>query len=75
MWIDQSLLTLLTPIVLHGENKAALDVARRGSLTVDLGARYEQYGMNDEVLWERLDQTEWKDSTWSRLLQRELPDI
>ncbi|KAG9019120.1 hypothetical protein FRB90_006188 [Tulasnella sp. 427] len=63
--------------VLHGENKAALEVARRteSSSTVDLGARYEQYGMNDEVLWDRLDQTEWKDSTWGRLIQRELPDI
>lgn len=67
---------VFTLTVLHGENKAALEVARRReSLTVDLGARYEQYGMNDEVLWDRLDQTEWKDSTWSRLIQRELPDI
>lgn len=62
--------------MLHGENKAALDVARRTeSLVVDLGARYEQYGMTEEALWERLEQNEWKDSTWSRLIQRELPDI
>jgi len=62
--------------VLRGENKAAMDVARRaGSLVVDLGARYEQYGVTEEALWERLEQTEWKESTWSRLIQRELPDV
>jgi len=63
--------------VLHGENKAALEVARRSSLTgeVDMGARYEQYGLTEEALWDRLESTEWKESTWSRLIQRELPDV
>jgi len=54
--------------VLRGENKAAMEVARRaGPLRVDLGARYEQYGVTEEALWDRLEQTEWKESTWSRL--------
>lgn len=35
--------------VLKGENKAALDVARRTGMPVDLSARYEQYGMSSTL--------------------------
>lgn len=57
--------------VLSGENKAALEVAMRSGLVLEdgkLGARYEQYGMTEEELWERIEGMEewWKDSTWTR---------
>ncbi|KDN44789.1 hypothetical protein RSAG8_05262, partial [Rhizoctonia solani AG-8 WAC10335] len=63
--------------VLRGENKAALDAAKRNGISVDQSARYEQYGMNEEVLWVQIMGMEewWKESTWSRLIQRELPDV
>ncbi|CAE6458144.1 unnamed protein product [Rhizoctonia solani] len=64
--------------VLRGENKAALEAAKRsGMISVDQSARYEQYGMNEEVLWVQIVGMEewWKESTWSRLIQRELPDV
>ncbi|KAF8310415.1 RabGAP/TBC [Clavulina sp. PMI_390] len=63
--------------VLRGENKAALDVARRTGISVDLSARYEQYGMSEKSLWERIHEQEewWRESTWGRLITRELPDI
>ncbi|KAB5593204.1 TBC1 domain family member 14 [Ceratobasidium theobromae] len=63
--------------VLRGENKAALEVAKRSGIRIDATARYEQYGMNEEVLWEQIESMEewWKDSTWGRLIQRELPDV
>ncbi|CUA67387.1 TBC1 domain family member 14 [Homo sapiens] [Rhizoctonia solani] len=63
--------------VLRGESKAALEVARRSGILVDQSARYEQYGMNEEVLWVQIMGMEewWKESTWSRLIQRELPDV
>ncbi|QRW22150.1 TBC1 domain family member 14 [Rhizoctonia solani] len=63
--------------VLRGENRAALEVAKRSGLQVDQSARYEQYGMNEEVLWAEIMGMDewWKDSTWSRLIQRELPDV
>jgi len=65
--------------VLNGESKVAMQVAKRiapGGI-VELGARYEIYGMNEEVLWERIMANEewWKSSTWTRLIQRELPDV
>jgi TBC1 domain family member 14 len=67
--------------VLRGESKAAVEVAKRatGNTTevVDLGARYEVYGLDEETLWERLEASEewWRESTWARLIQRELPDL
>ncbi|KAG8782495.1 hypothetical protein FRC12_020756 [Ceratobasidium sp. 428] len=63
--------------VLRGENRAALEVAKRSGVKIDASARYEQYGMSEEVLWERIQGMEewWKDTTWSRLIQRELPDV
>ncbi|KAJ7235867.1 rab-GTPase-TBC domain-containing protein [Mycena haematopus] len=62
--------------LLRGENKAALDVATREGRPLD-GGRYEIYGVDDETVWERIDSMHdwWKDSTWARLIQRELPDL
>ncbi|KAG8749311.1 hypothetical protein FRC14_001515 [Serendipita sp. 396] len=69
--------------VLKGESKAAVEAAKRAAGAagteihlVDLGARYEVYGLDEETIWERLEESEewWKESTWSRLILRELPD-
>lgn len=62
--------------LLRGENKAALEVAKREGRLLD-GAKYDIYGMDEEILWERIDSMEdwWKESTWKRLTQRELPDL
>ncbi|ESK90935.1 tbc1 domain family member 14 [Moniliophthora roreri MCA 2997] len=61
--------------LLKGENKAALDVAKRDGQRLD-GGKYEIYGVDEETLWERIDSMDdwWKESTWNRLIQRELPD-
>ncbi|EIN13936.1 RabGAP/TBC [Punctularia strigosozonata HHB-11173 SS5] len=62
--------------LLKGENKAAIEVAKREGRSLD-GGKYEIYGLDEETLWERIDSMDdwWKDSTWKRLLQRELPDV
>ncbi|RXW24021.1 hypothetical protein EST38_g1820 [Candolleomyces aberdarensis] len=62
--------------LLKGENKAALEVAKREGASLD-GGKYEIYGVDEETLWDRIDHMEdwWKESTWTRLIQRELPDI
>ncbi|KAF9454150.1 RabGAP/TBC [Macrolepiota fuliginosa MF-IS2] len=62
--------------LLQGENKAALEVAKREGQTLD-GGKYEIYGVDEETLWERIDAMDdwWKESTWIRLIQRELPDL
>ncbi|KAJ6621221.1 rab-GTPase-TBC domain-containing protein [Mycena sp. CBHHK59/15] len=62
--------------LLRGVNKAALDVARREGRPLD-GGKYEIYGVDEETLWDRIDSMQdwWKDSTWGRLIQRELPDL
>jgi len=61
--------------ILDGTHKAALDVAARNGLNTTNGI-YSIYGLDEETLWERLKELDswWKDSTWTRLLQRELPD-
>jgi len=74
---------LFVPTVLNvsmrhyrGENKAALEVAKREGRSLD-GAKYTIYGVDEETLWERIDSMEdwWRESTWKRLTQRELPDL
>jgi len=62
--------------LLRGENKAALEVARRENRPMN-GGKYEIYGLDEETLWDRIEFMNdwWKESTWNRLLQRELPDI
>lgn len=62
--------------LLKGENKAALEVARRDGASLD-GGKYEIYGVDEETLWDRIDHMDdwWRDSTWTRLIQRELPDL
>ncbi|KAH9982797.1 rab-GTPase-TBC domain-containing protein [Lactifluus volemus] len=62
--------------LLRGENKAALEVARRDGRALN-GGKYEIYGLDEEALWDRIEFMNdwWKESTWTRLLQRELPDI
>ncbi|KAI0304570.1 rab-GTPase-TBC domain-containing protein [Russula brevipes] len=62
--------------LLRGENKAALEVARRAGRPMN-GGKYEIYGVDEETLWDRINFMNdwWKESTWNRLLQRELPDI
>lgn len=77
--------------VLRGESRAAMEVAKRAKRVsivgqfsgrtaipeVDLGARYEVYGLDEETLWNRIESSEewWRESTWARLIQRELPDL
>ncbi|TFY64498.1 hypothetical protein EVG20_g5923 [Dentipellis fragilis] len=62
--------------LLRGQNKAALEVAKRDGRPHN-GGRYEIYGVDEETLWDRIDSMDdwWKESTWTRLLQRELPDL
>jgi hypothetical protein len=42
----------------------------------DMGM-YAQYGLDEELVWARILEMDewWKDKTWIRLIQRELPDI
>ncbi|CDO73072.1 hypothetical protein BN946_scf185007.g126 [Trametes cinnabarina] len=62
--------------LLRGENKAALEVARRDGRLLNNG-KYEIYGLDEESLWERIDSMAewWRESTWKRLIERELPDL
>ena len=48
----------------------------RDGLPLD-GGKYEIYGVDEETLWERIFGMDdwWKESTWIRLIQRELPDL
>lgn len=59
-----------------GENKAAMEVARRDGITFG-GSKYEIYAIDEENVWEQIEALGewWKESTWSRLIQRELPDL
>jgi len=60
----------------RGQNQAALEAAARDGLPTE-SAKYELYGMNEETIWNRLEAMDewWKETTWARLIQRELPDI
>ncbi|KAM5532233.1 hypothetical protein V8D89_014072 [Ganoderma adspersum] len=62
--------------LLRGENKAALEVAKRDGRTIDNG-KYEIYNVDEENLWERIESMDewWRESTWKRLIERELPDL
>ncbi|KAK2460115.1 hypothetical protein APHAL10511_007881 [Amanita phalloides] len=62
--------------LLKGENKAAISVAQRENCPLD-GGKYEIYGVDEETLWERIESMNdwWRESTWTRLIQRELPDV
>ncbi|KAI0036590.1 rab-GTPase-TBC domain-containing protein [Vararia minispora EC-137] len=59
-----------------GENPAAIAVAKRDGRPLN-GGKYEIYGVDEETVWDRIFGMEdwWKESTWQRLLQRELPDL
>jgi len=61
---------------LSGENKAAIEVARRDGRPLD-GGKYEIYGIDEETLWDRIESMNewWRETTWRRLTQRELPDL
>jgi len=58
--------------VLRGENRAALEVARRTSVALDLTARYDQYGMSEQALWDRVYEMDdwWRESTWWAVIFR-----
>ncbi|KAI8995287.1 RabGAP/TBC [Trametes punicea] len=62
--------------LLRGENKAALEVAKREGRVLNNG-KYEIYGVDEESLWERINSMDewWRESTWKRLIERELPDL
>ncbi|KAI6153881.1 rab-GTPase-TBC domain-containing protein [Pisolithus tinctorius] len=62
--------------LLKGQNKAAIEVAKREGRPLN-GGKYEIYGVDEETLWDRIDSMEdwWRESTWRRLTQRELPDL
>lgn len=62
--------------LVRGENKAAVEVAKREGQSL-LGGKYEIYGVDEETLWDRIDSMDdwWKENTWRRLIQRELPDL
>ena len=55
---------------------AAIAVAEREKRPLD-GGKYEIYGVDEETLWERIESMNdwWKESTWTRLIQRELPNV
>lgn len=61
--------------LLRGENKAALEVAKRERIPTD-GPKYTIYGVDEDVLWDKIESMDgwWKDTTWKRLVLRELPD-
>ncbi|KAI0937202.1 hypothetical protein AcV5_005157 [Taiwanofungus camphoratus] len=62
--------------LLRGENRAAIEVAKRDGRPLN-GAKYDVYGVDEEMLWERIGSMDewWRESTWTRLIQRELPDL
>jgi TBC1 domain family member 14 len=69
--------------VLKGESRAAVEIARRNAPSTFsptgevVGPKYTVYSINEESVWERLTEMAawWKDSTWQRLIVRELPDL
>ena len=63
-------------IKIRGESKAALEVAKRERIPTD-GPKYAIYGVDEDALWDKIESMEgwWKDTTWKRLVLRELPDV
>lgn len=63
-------------LCLRGENRAAIEVARRDGRALD-GGKYEIYGVDEETLWDQIESMDewWRETTWRRLTQRELPDL
>jgi len=59
----------------RGENKAAMEVAKRERIPTD-GPKYAIYGVDEDTLWDKIESMDswWKDTTWKRLVLRELPD-
>lgn len=51
-------------------------MARRDGRALD-GGKYEIYGVDEETLWDRIESMDewWRETTWRRLTQRELPDL
>ncbi|THH33409.1 hypothetical protein EUX98_g775 [Antrodiella citrinella] len=49
--------------LLKGENKAAIEVAKRDGRVLEGAAKYEIYNVDEETLWERIDDMEewWKE--------------
>jgi len=62
-------------LVLHGEDGS--QGKGKAKETVVEGGRYAQYGITEEAVFERIAQVDdwWKENTWMRLIQRELPDL
>ncbi len=60
----------------RGQNEAALEVAKREGNLVG-ACKYEIYALDEENVWEQIEGLNdwWKESTWTRLIQRELPDL
>lgn len=74
-WSSSNIDIPILRIWIRGENKAALEVAKRERIPTD-GPKYAIYGIDEDVLWDKIEGMDgwWKDSTWKRLLLRELPD-
>lgn len=51
-------------------------MAKRDGVPLNDG-KYQIYGVYEDTLWERIEAMDewWKESTWARLIQRELPDV
>ena len=59
----------------RGENKVVLEVARLEQVPTD-GPKYMIYGIDEDMLWDKIESMDgwWKETTWKRLVLRELPD-
>ena len=53
-----------------------MNAATRNGMPLN-GGKYEIYGVDEETLWDRIHDMDdwWRESTWKRLLLRELPDL
>ena len=53
-----------------------MEVAKRDGRALNNG-KYAIYSLDEESLWERIDSMDewWRESTWKRLIERELPDL